>query len=153
MSSGSGYAYQANDSASMAKIYDTILEKITVNTGGCDPVEAAPRGAPYARIKLTQPQNPTWSKEVTADANGIYNFTQLKSGLYTLTVVPAYQFTSVDGKSRTYSRVINARNPNEEEKASVDINAKRPDGATFVNGLDLYIGTDQNGAPKNGCSP
>jgi hypothetical protein len=154
MSSGSGYSFQANDGAALATIYETILEKITVEDGECVPGSVPLRAAPGAQVKLTQPQNPTWSEVVTADPNGNYSFSGLKAGLYTVTVDPAFQYTSTgkDGVTRTYPRLVNARNPNEENKASVDINGKRPDGATFSNNLELYIGNDENGVPKNGCS-
>lgn len=151
MSSGSGFAYQANDSSSMAKIYDTIMEKITETGAGCDPYSKPLAAAPGAKVLLTQAQNPTFKEETTTDPNGNFRFSNLRAGVYTLTVKPAYQAKGDDGVTRTYSTVVNSRNPNETDKATVDINDKRPDGAATDTGLELYIEKDANGVPLSPC--
>jgi hypothetical protein len=150
MSSGSNYYYQADDSAAMAGIYDTVREKINYDT--CVPGEVT-QPAAGASVLLTKPDNPTWSMRTVTDSAGAFQFGDLLAGQYVVKVEPSLTLVSPeDGLKRTYSRTRNGRSLSEEGQASAYISPQYPDGATVSTQLLLSLPLDENGSPHNGCT-
>lgn len=71
-------------------------------------------------------------------------------GVYTIKADPI-TVTSQDGKSRTYSEVVNKLNPNEEKQATVVINGQSPNGSSEPAALKLTLPRGANGGYPDGC--
>ncbi len=103
------------------------------------------------KVTLTQPENPSWSKQTVTDSNGKYTFGNLPSGQYVLKTEP-FTLTSSDGRTYTYSRVRNGYNLGEEGQASVFISPEYADGTPVHSELWLSLPYGQDGTPLNACT-
>ncbi|MBA3944667.1 MAG: hypothetical protein H0X37_08920 [Herpetosiphonaceae bacterium] len=150
MSSGSGYYYTAQDSNAMANIYATIRDRISNDI--CQPHETTQLAA-NANITLTQPNNPTFSMQTTANGSGAYSFNNLPGGQYLVKVNPSLSLLSPeDGYTRTYSRLRNSRSLSEEGQASVYLDPQYPNGAREYSEVILSLPLANDGTPNNGCT-
>jgi hypothetical protein len=150
MSSGSGYYYQANDSSALTRIFSMIRE--TIVTATCIPQEMTQQ-ATNAKVLLTQPDNPTWSKQAITDSSGVFLFSNLAAGQYIVKIESAPSVKSPeDSLTRTYSRVRNGRSLSEEGQASVYINPQFPNNASVPAQLLVSLPIAADGSPNNGCT-
>ncbi len=150
MSSGTGYYYSARDGSSLDGVYGQIGNAIP--QPGCRPGEKIDP-AVGARMVVMQPNNPTSAIPVEADNDGVWRVTGVEAGQYVVKVDPAYAARSPeDNLWRTYSRVRNWYDLNEETQASILINPQFPNGATVYSEVrvSMPIGTDE--APVDGCN-
>jgi hypothetical protein len=149
--SGGNY-FGANSSAALTNVYQQIRDQMVGSTTTtCVPYEQR-EAANGARVILTQPNNPTWKKETTTTRNGSFAFNGVLAGQYIVTVAPLDRISSEDGKTRRYSRVLNARNLNEEGQASVAVSADVADKKAVSSELTLSLPTQAGGTPNNGCT-
>jgi hypothetical protein len=103
------------------------------------------------KITLTQPENPSWSKQIVTDTNGGYSFDTLSASQYVLKAEP-FTLTSSDGRTYTYSRVRNGYNLVEEGQASVFISPEYPNKTPVHSELWLSLPYGQDGTPLNACT-
>lgn len=147
-SGGNDYYFQADDANTLANIYTRIDQQLLV--GDCLPFEKkSPVGG--VTVTLSQPGNPNADVTTTTDANGNFRFTDLVDGSYTVEVQDRTLTSPEDGISRTYSRIINANNPSEEGKLSIDLSRERPNGSISRADILWTMPLGDNGAPLNGC--
>lgn len=150
LASGSDHYFEADAANILTDVYSHI-EHTVVQTD-CKPGEALNDVAPGAVVRLTQPSDPNFKvPAVTADSNGSWTFKNIPAGKYVVTVDPLTLSSKEDGKSRTYSYVINLLNPNEEKQASVDIDSRFSNGSIVPAAVKLTLPRGENGATSNGC--
>jgi hypothetical protein len=147
ISSGTGYYFEADDPSVLAGIYQHIAN--TIIETDCKPGNGEVV-APGTVIHLTQPGNPSFTKTATADSNGRWSFTGLTDGEYIVKADPV-TLASQDGKSRTYTELVNKLNPNEEKQATVIINGQNPNGSSTPAAVKLTLPRGADGTYPDGC--